>query len=141
MNEPALRSWYWISGLAGVMVVALLVWQLFFSGPPVPTIDHNQGRIIAEEFLRLLRDGHAGEAWDATHTEFKSYRGKESFLRFVKSKHTLKDQARFDPVAEVDNSNRTIRYYIFRPYPGEGKIILLLAPEGETWRIANIVVE
>ena len=141
MSEQGSQRWIWIGTIGGVLIVALAVWLLFIRGPSVPSLADDEGRVMAEKFLDEVRAGQVNEAWESTSTEFKSFQGKETFRKLVKSKPAFKSTVKFEASETPKESDTVYRVYRFRPVKGTGIIAVSLAPEDDTWRVVHVVVE
>src|SRR5262245_19275401 len=99
--KPAapLKSLLVILAFALLLVGGYFGYRYFRKPPTQPDVE--QGRAVAEAFLNRVRSGKAGEAWDATTTEFKSIEGRESFIRKAKSTAILKDPLHFASSQQV----------------------------------------
>ncbi len=106
----------------------------------VPLPDEQQGRTVADKFLEQIRTGQAGQAWDSTSAEFKSAEGRETFVRNCKKRPWLTKPVSFVSVQEVTVQNSPRAEYQYRSADGKSNVALLLALEGETWRVDRMKV-
>ncbi|MGQ0636220.1 MAG: hypothetical protein ACT4QC_16525 [Planctomycetaceae bacterium] len=131
--------------LLSIVILAAAGWAAWSafgrSGPGLPPDD---GRTIVEPFLDEVRGGKASHAWESTAAEFKSAMGRETFLRYVKGKPSLKQPAQFVSVQEVSVNGlpRTeCAYRVDSPASGKGTVRVLLARERGDWKVERLIVE
>src|SRR5262245_61628092 len=109
-----------VSGKQLIAVAALLAavvggyfgYRRLVKPPTQPSVD--EGRAVAEKFLTTVRSGKAGEAWDASTTEFKSIEGRESFIRKAKSTAILKERLEFTSHQQVKVQDEPRTEYLFQ---------------------------
>ena len=126
--------------LVSIFVVLGIVVAWMWRKPATqPSVD--EGRAITEKFLEQIRAGQVAEAWESTTAEFKSFEGRESFVRSVKKTPALTKTLSFVSVqtATVQGSPRA--EYIFRAAEGGGRVRLLAGNDHGAWRVDRMVVE
>lgn len=122
--------------LAIVVVAGGVVFaRLWMQQPTKPEPD--VGRSVVEKFLALVRDGKAGEAWDATTAEFKSIDGRESFMRTAAKAAILKEALHFASVQDVQVNNQPRAEYIFQS-PESKMVRVLVGYEGGAWKVDRL---
>ena len=126
--------------LATVFVLlAIAVFVVWWRTPAQP--DVVAGRAAADKFLELIRAGQAAQAWDSTTAEFKSFEGRESFVRNVKKHPELVKPATFVSVQEVTVQDSPRAEYLYRAADGRGTVRLLAGNEHNVWRIDRMKIE
>jgi hypothetical protein len=128
--------------LAG-LVIALAIGGYFlitaWMKPPTQP-DPEEGRAVVEAFLSGVRDGKAGEAWDATTVEFKSIEGRESFIRKAKSTVLLKESLLFNSTQSVKVQDSPRTEFLFQS-PASGKTVrVLVGYEGGAWKVDRLTL-
>lgn len=119
--------------LLAVLVVgaAAAIW-LWSGSRTQPSPD--DGRKIAESFLQNVRDGRAGNAWDATTAEFKSALGRESFVKEAKGMPWLTKPVEFVSTNTVTVQDQQRSEYLFRSPEGK-EVRLVLGNEAGAWKV------
>lgn len=119
-----------------VFVGGYFVVRRFMQPPTQPTVD--EGRAVVEAFLVNVRDGKAGEAWEAASTEFKSIEGRESFMRKAKATAILKEPLRFGSTQDV-KVQETPRTDFLYTSPTSGKAVrVLVGYEAGEWKVDRL---
>ena len=125
--------------LAVFVVLAIAVPFVWRRGPAKPDLD--AGRVAADQFLELIRSGKAAQAWDSTTTEFKSFEGRESFVKNVKKHPELLKPATFVSVQEVTVQDSPRAEYVYRASDGKATVRLLAGNERNSWRIDRMKID
>lgn len=130
------RQWIFAAALLLTFAVGYFAVKWFMQTPTKPSVD--EGRASADSFLTLVREGKAGEAWDAATTEFKSIEGRESFMRKAKSTAILSEPLKFGSVqnAMVHNSPRS--EFLYTSPENGGTVRVLIGYEQGTWKVDRL---
>lgn len=131
-----------VAVIAIVAIAALvLIWLTvrWFSGPP--RLVQDDGRKTAEGFLLAVREGKVDEAWTGTTAEFKSLMGQEEFRKTVKGSQELLSPTEFEGFESKPRDGLALAEYKFRPLRGSGKVVVLLAPEGNSWKVERVAID
>jgi hypothetical protein len=121
-----------------VLLAIAVVW-MWQRAPTQP--DFEEGRSVADAFLKQVRAGQAQQAWESTTAEFKSAEGHESFLRYVKEHPVLTKPLTFVSVQTVSVQDSPRAEYLYREKVGGPTVRLLAGNEGGTWRIDRIAID
>jgi hypothetical protein len=105
--------------------------------PTHPALD--VGRGVVEEFLKKIRDGHAGEAWDATTAEFKSFEGRESFMRSSAKAPILKEELHFTSTQQVMMKDQDRTEYLYQS-PESKTVRVLVGYDGGAWKVDRLTL-
>jgi hypothetical protein len=108
-----------------------------------------EARAVAARFLDDVRAGRYEVAWQGTSTEFKSLMGVENLRDYVKSHPALRSPAEHVESRATVRGGHSMTDSVFRatPLARRGKksvratIRVLLAPEGEAWKVEKLSVE
>ncbi len=111
-------------------VVVVLLWSGCGTAQPAP----DAAREIASSFLDSIRAGQAVRAWESTTAEFKSARGKEAFLRDLRSNPSLKGEHAFVSQQLVSVQNTERPELLFRSSAGK-ELRIVLGEEGGAWKV------
>jgi hypothetical protein len=125
--------------LAVFVVLAIAVSLVWRGRPAAPDLD--AGRAAADQFLELIRVGKAAQAWESTTSEFKSFEGRESFVKNIKKHQELLKPATFVSVQEVMLQDSPRAEYVYRASDGRGTVRLLAGNERNSWRIDRMTLE
>ena len=102
-----------VGRVAVVVLAGVIVGMRRWMQPPTKP-ETAVGQTVVDDFLAKIRDGHAGEAWDATTTEFKSIEGRESFISTAAKAPLLKDQLHFVSTQDVMVGDKKQSEYIYQ---------------------------
>jgi hypothetical protein len=122
-----------IAAIAGVVILV----RAWMQPPTQPDLD--VGRQVVEEFLALVHDGRAGEAWDATTAEFKSLEGRESFMRTAAKAPILKQPLQFNSAQQATVQNQPRTEYLFQS-PDAKMVRVLIGYEGGAWKVDRLTL-
>jgi hypothetical protein len=102
------------------------------------------GRGVAEPFLEGIRDNRIDAAWESTTAEFKSDMGRETFRAYARKHPVLKEPLEFTGY-EPDKTNGVTRGACDYSTPAgskvQAKVRVLVAREGELWKVERLIVE
>lgn len=127
--------------LPGLWALALLTLAGCSGSGPPPVAD---GRATAEPFLELIRNDQLDAAWDSTTAEFKSDLGREAFHRYTLSHPVLKSPVEFADYRPDATNGITRGECTFASPAGAAtasKVRVLVAREGDQWRVERLIVE
>ncbi len=93
-----------------------------------------QGQMVAESFLKEIREGRGDAAWNSTTAEFKSALGRESFVRQAKAIPALQKPLQFVSVQTVAVQEQPRSEFLFRSSEGP-EVRLVLGREDSVWKI------
>lgn len=114
------------------------------SGQPGAAPPKEDGRKAAEPFLEQLRASQEDAAWESTTAEFKSDLGRESFRQFARQHPVLKEPLEFVGY-EPDKTNGITRgacdYQTPADAKKQAKVRVLVAREGEQWKVERLIVQ
>ena len=140
----------WMAGIAGVVVIGLLLgWWWLRDGQPPPA-EEQVGREIAEAFLKELRDKRPDAAWQLTSAEFRSDEGQESFRRWFGERPWLAQPLEFQEyrVGEFNGLKRAEYVYHAQAAgnnPGAanpaGTVRVVIGQEFGDWKVDSILTE
>lgn len=109
-------------------------------GAPPPA----DGRNAAEPFLTEIRNSRIDAAWDSTTAEFKSDMGRERFRKLVQSNRIFKEPLEFAGY-EPDQTNGITRGACDYRTPADAKVQakvrVLVAREGDFWKVERLIIE
>jgi hypothetical protein len=109
--------------------------------PPQPTTE--EGRPVADAFLKRLVEQKPDEAWEATSADFKSDEGRESFRQFVRARPILQQSLNFVSATAVIVNDVPRTEFTYRP--GDPKrterVKLIVAQEASAWKVERVLVE
>jgi len=97
------------------------------------------GQTVAEDFLKKVRAGDPGKAWDSSTSEFKSIEGRESFIRKSKSTAVLKEQLQFASSQQVMIQDEPRTEYLFQS-PKAKVVRLLVGHEQGNWKVDRLTL-
>ena len=123
-----------------VAALAGIAWWLL-STPARPSVE--QGRATADAFFAALQAGKPGEAWDAAATDFKSFRGKETFVATVKQHPFLKEPMEFVSAQGVTVQGlprEELVYHSLETKAKETLTRLLLVYQDGAWKVDQLVL-
>lgn len=125
-----------------IAMLALLIGGYFglrhlMRPPTQPTVD--EGRAIVEAFLANIREGKAGEAWDASSTEFKSIEGRESFTRKSKTTDLLREPLQFGSTQDVKVQNTPRTEFLYTSSKSGKTVRVLVSYEGDGWKVDRLI--
>ena len=125
-------------GAGAVLAIAAAVgW--FLSGPATPKDDPSE---IAAAFLAELQTGDKARidaAWDGTSAEYKSYKGKEEFRKFVLKTREFQLPAETFGRETLDAYGRRMESILFKT--GGKTVRVDLAPNDGKWKVERIAFE
>jgi hypothetical protein len=107
------------------------------------TTPPSDGREIADPFLELVRGGKLDDAWQSTTAEFKSFKGKEEFRKFVAQHAVLKGPLEFTGHEIIETYGLKRNQCAYRPSDAKSpvKIRVLLAQEQDQWKVEALFVD
>jgi hypothetical protein len=117
-----------------ILAVLVACWSAWYLLRPRGQPDADEGRSVAEQFLRRLEQGHAAEAWNSTTAEFKSARGKEAFSGDVAARDYLRQRLDFVSVQSVQVGAQPRSEVLFRATGGQTVRIVLAREQGQ-WKV------
>jgi len=125
-----------------VLVLALvaggyLALRYFRKPPTQPSAE--VGQTVAEDFLKKVRAGDPGKAWDSSTAEFKSIEGRESFIRKSKSTTVLKKQLQFVSSQQVMIQDEPRTEYLFQS-PKAKVVRILVGHEQGNWKVDRLTL-
>ena len=122
-----------------VVLTAGAVWglQQWMQPPTQPALD--VGRATVDEFLGKIRAGQAGEAWDATTADFKSFEGRESFMRTAAKAPVLKQELSFNSTQKVMVQDQDRTEYLYQS-PESNTVRVLVGYEGGVWKVDRLTM-
>jgi hypothetical protein len=124
-----------IIAFVAIVVAGYFGYRQLVKSPTQPSSD--VGRQVAESFLASVRSGKAGDAWDATSTEFKSIEGRESFMRRAKSAPILTGPLQFNSTQQVLIHEEPRSEYLFQS-PDAKIVRVLLGYDRGDWRVDRL---
>ena len=101
-----------------------------------PGVD--EGRLVAEEFLSLLRQDAPAAVWDATTPEFKSAEGKSKFVTRVKRSPWVREPMAFSSAQPVTVNQTERLEFVFTSGKTGKPVRLLLAKDRGQWRVDRL---
>lgn len=120
-------------------VLAIAAFWMWRSRPTQPDVD--AGRAVADQFLALVREGQAGQAWASTTAEFKSAEGRESFLRYVKDHPALTKPLNFVSVHTATVQDLPRAEYVYRSEDAKTTVRLLTGDEQGAHRVDRLSLD
>jgi hypothetical protein len=128
------RIWVLV-GVMGVLAAAVVAsWLLRGSTQATP----DESRLVAEKFLEQVRAGQAAQAWESTTSEFKSFEGRETFLKFVKQHPAMAKPLSFVSVQTVAVGQSPRSECIFRASDMSGTFHVLVGNDRGSWRVDRV---
>jgi hypothetical protein len=124
--------------LAVAMLAAVGVGFRWWLRPPTQP-DADVGRAVVEDFLKLVREGRAGEAWDAATAEFKSIEGRESFIRSTAKALILKQPLAFNSLQQVAVQKQPRTEYLYQS-PDAKMVRVLVGYDGGAWKVDRLTL-
>ena len=118
-----------IAVLVAVAVPVGWIWSR-----PATQPNPDVGRKVAEEFLREIREGQPESAWESATADFKSDRGKASFVRDLGAAPYLKEPLDFVSVQTVAVNDSPRSEILFRSTKG-AQVRIVLNREGGNWKV------
>ena len=123
-----------------ILLIALLVVMavpvVWIWARPNTQPDAAEGEAVAADFLSRLREGKPELAWESTTAEFKSARGKDSFVSFVKPEMFLKEPLEFVSTQTVVVQDQPHSEFVFRSASGP-RVRIVVGREGGEWKVAR----
>lgn len=110
----------------------------YFRKPPTQP-SPEVGQTVAEDFLKKVRAGDPGKAWDSSTAEFKSFEGRESFIRKSKSTPVLKEPLQFTSSQQVMVQDQPRTEYLFQS-PKAKVVRVLVGHEQGNWRVDRLAL-
>ena len=101
-----------------------------------PGVD--EGRLVAEQFLSLLRQDAPAAVWDATTPEFKSAEGKSKFVTRVKRSPWVREPMAFSSAQPVAVNQSERLEFVFTSGKTGKPVRLLLAKDRGQWRVDRL---
>jgi hypothetical protein len=101
-----------------------------------PGVD--EGRLVAEEFLSLLRQDAPAAVWDATTPEFKSAEGRSKFVARVKRSPWVRESMTFNSAQPVHVNQSERLEFVFTSGKTGKPVRLLLAKDQGQWRVDRL---
>ena len=101
--------------------------------------DVETGKVVADEFLARIRQGKAGEAWDAATAELKSIEGRESFIRKARSAPILKGPLQFNSIQQVAVQDRPRTELLYQS-PDAKMVRILIGYEQGSWKVDRLTL-
>ena len=135
------------SGVTGRQLLLVAIALVLLSGgylaarrlmQPPTQASADEGQASADAFLSLVRDGKAGEAWDASTTEFKSIEGRESFIRKVKATPILSEPLGFSSMQNVAVNESPRSEFLYTSSKSGGTVRVLIGYEGGAWKVDRL---
>ena len=119
-----------------LLIVGTVVGVRWLKKPPTqPNVE--EGRAVAEQFLTRVRDGKAGDAWDAATAEFKSIEGRESFVRKVKSTPILTGPLQFNSSQQAAVQDEPRTEFLFQS-PDAKIVRVLIGFDQGNWKVDRL---
>ncbi len=127
--------------LAIVAVGAIAVW--FFvgrSGSNARPSDETARR-VADDFLASLKAKQVDAAWERTTPDFKSFRGKSVFRKYVQAQPMLMSALTFESVKDETKDERRVTNCVYA-VPGQSvRVQIAVAFDGGEWRVDGLRVD
>ena len=105
------------------------------------SVSESEAQRLADQFLANLRDNKPDVAWNQTTADFKSYRGKDVFRAFVKSKPVFKSNPPFESVTSETKDDRTVTVCHYGPSGKFGRLHIAVAFESNEWKVDAVTVD
>jgi hypothetical protein len=131
-------NWALLGVLALLLALGIGVFLRFWTQSPTEP-DLEVGRGVVEEFLSLVRDGRAADAWDATTAEFKSIEGRETFVRSSAKAPILNEPLNFYSAQQVTVQEQPRTEYLFQS-PDAKIVRVLVGYEGGAWKVDRLTL-
>lgn len=119
--------------LASILVVGLCG-AIWLATRPKTQPGADEGRQVAELFLKTLGEGRPDLAWNSSTAEFKSAQGLESFVKEVKNEKYLTQPMQFVSMQVVMVQEQPRSEYLFRS-PQGSEVRLVLGKENGAWKV------
>lgn len=126
--------------IGGSIVVLFILFATvsfwFFSSAPIAQ-PGTEGQGLGEKFLEHVRLNQMDAAWEMTSPEFRSFMGRESFQKMVRSHPELREKPQFQErkPTKINGLDRVEFSYSF-PKSGK-KIRLVMAPDQGQFKIEH----
>lgn len=124
--------------VAVLLVLGGVAFWMFSKPATYPSQD--TGQKVADQFLKALQSGDAAGAWQSTTAEFKSARGRESFLALVKKHDFLTKPLEFTSSQLVDVQDQQRFEFVYRVPENKTTVRLVIGREAGTWKMDRIAV-
>ena len=134
---PAVTGKQFVLVIGLLLIIVGIVYGVRWLRKPPTQPDAEQGRAVAEQFLTTVRDGKAGEAWNAATAEFKSIEGRESFMRKVKSTPVLTGPLQFNSSQQVAVQDQPRTEFLFQS-PDAKIVRVLIGYEQGNWKVDRL---
>lgn len=122
---------------AGAIVAWLYVGR---SGSNARPSDETARR-VADEFLAGLKAKQIDAVWERTTPDFKSFRGKSVFRKYVQSQPLLMSALSFESVKDETKDERRVTNCVYT-VPGKSvRVQIAVAFDGGEWRVDGLRVE
>ena len=128
--------------IAGVVLIiallagGLVVVRRYYQPPTQPSVD--VGRSTVDAFLKNVREGKAGEAWDSSSVEFKSIEGRESFVRKAKSAAILGEPLQFGSTQDVKIQDSPRTEFLYTSTKSGKTVRVLVGYEAGEWKVDRL---
>ena len=124
-----------LAAVALTVLAAVACW-VWMRPAPNPSID--EGRAVADVFLRGLRGGKPSDVWATTTSEFKNAEGRERFSARLKKNAWLSEPMVFSSAQQV-NVNGTERIeFVFTSEKSGKPVRLLVGRDQRQWRVDRL---
>jgi hypothetical protein len=97
------------------------------------------GQTVAEDFLKKVKAGDPGKAWDTSTAEFKSLEGRESFIRKSRATPILKEPLQFNSSQQVMVHDEPRTEYLFQS-PKAKMVRVLVGHESGDWKVDRLTL-
>lgn len=131
----------WIVIPAALVLLAAVGAAAWIWTRPTPVASPADGRPVAEAFLAQIRAGQVDAAWESTTAEFKSDEGREQFRQYVARNPVLHQPLEFAEYQATELNGLPRGQCLFRSAGFAGKVRVVLAREGDTWKAEGVIVE
>lgn len=132
-TESRRRGRALLIALASILMVGLCgaIWLM---SRPKTQPGAEEGRQIAEAFLKNIGEGRPDQAWASSTAEFKSAQGLESFVKEAKAEKYLTQPMQFVSMQVVTVQEQPRNEYLFRS-PEGSEVRLVLGKENGAWKV------
>ena len=137
LSAKSFRRLFTLIFLLVLVAGGYLTLQYFRKAPTQPSAE--VGQTVADDFLKKVRAGDPGKAWDSSTAEFKSIEGRESFIRKSKSTAVLKEQLQFVSSQQVMIQDEPRTEYLFQS-PKAKVVRLLIGQEKGNWKVDRLTL-